>query len=75
MDDALRGGTLYHLYCAKLIAGWGGKLGTNRDTDAGREFTAKYVPSPGNSAYTPFVSAGSCLYGVEHSWQSGLDER
>ena len=21
MDDALRGGTLYHLYCAKIIAG------------------------------------------------------
>ena len=44
MDDALRGGTLYHLYCAKLIAGWGGKLGTNRNTDEGRDFLTKYVP-------------------------------
>jgi ankyrin repeat protein len=27
MDDAVRGGTLYHKYCAKLLQGWGGELG------------------------------------------------
>lgn len=27
LDDALEGGTLYHMYCAKLIAGWGGRPG------------------------------------------------
>jgi ankyrin repeat protein len=29
MDDAFRGGTLYHIYCAKLIQGWGGELSAN----------------------------------------------
>lgn len=42
MDDALRGGTLYHLYCAKLIAGWGGKLGLHSHTEQGRDFMARY---------------------------------
>lgn len=27
MDDAYRGGTLFHLYCSKLIQEWGGELG------------------------------------------------
>ena len=25
LDDALRGGTLYHVYCARLIQSWGGR--------------------------------------------------
>jgi hypothetical protein len=42
MDDALRGGTLYHLYCAKLIQGWGGDLGENTaNSEIGREFLAE----------------------------------
>ena len=42
MDDALRGGTLYHLYCAKLIQGWGGDLGeSTANSEIGREFLAE----------------------------------
>ena len=28
LDDALRGGTLYHFYCARLIQSWGGRSAT-----------------------------------------------
>jgi len=38
LDDALRGGTLYHKYCAKLLQAWGGELGTYKGTKEGEEF-------------------------------------
>jgi hypothetical protein len=42
LDDALRGGTPYHLYCAKLIHGWGGRLGPGlAGTPEGEELTRK----------------------------------
>lgn len=34
LDDALNGGTLYHLYCAKLISSWGGRPGKMLDPAA-----------------------------------------
>lgn len=40
MDDCLRGGTLYHKYCAKLLQGWGGELGTFKDSKEGASFLA-----------------------------------
>ena len=40
MDDAFRGGTLYHVYCAKLIQGWGGELSANiAASPEGEKFT------------------------------------
>jgi hypothetical protein len=41
MDDCVRGGTLYHKYCAKLLQGWGGDLGTFKGTKAGDKFLAE----------------------------------
>ena len=38
MDDCVRGGTLYHRYCAKLLQGWGGELGTYSNTQEGEDF-------------------------------------
>ena len=38
MDDCVRGGTLYHKYCAKLLQGWGGDLGTFKGTKTGDKF-------------------------------------
>ena len=38
LDDALRGGTLYHKYCAKLLQAWGGHLGTYQGTEEGDQF-------------------------------------
>ena len=38
MDDCVRGNTLYHKYCAKLLQGWGGELGTFKGTKAGEMF-------------------------------------
>ena len=38
MDDCVRGGTLYHKYCAKLLQGWGGELGTFKNTKEGTAF-------------------------------------
>jgi hypothetical protein len=38
LDDALKGGTLYHRYCAKLLQAWGGQLGTFKDTKEGNAF-------------------------------------
>ena len=38
MDDCVRGGTLYHKYCAKLLQGWGGELGTFKGSEEGDEF-------------------------------------
>ena len=35
---SVRGGTLYHKYCAKLLQGWGGELGTFKDTTEGDDF-------------------------------------
>ena len=35
MDDCVRGGTLYHIFCAKMLKGWGGEMGVFRDTEAG----------------------------------------
>jgi CRP-like cAMP-binding protein len=32
LDDAFRGGTLYHKYCARLIYGWGGQFGALRNS-------------------------------------------
>eukprot|EP00961_Rhodomonas_salina_P151435 2038483-Rhodomonas_salina.2 len=47
LDDALRGGTLYHLYCAKLIQGWGGELGTLAGTEEGeRKLKVRHGPTP-----------------------------
>ena len=40
MDDCIRGGTLYHKYCAKLLQGWGGELGTFKGTKVGDKFLA-----------------------------------
>ena len=39
MDDCLRGGTLYHKYCAKLLQGWAGEIGTFKGTQEGEIFT------------------------------------
>jgi hypothetical protein len=39
-DDTVRGGTLYHRYCAKLLQGWGGELGTFKNTPEGSKFLA-----------------------------------
>jgi hypothetical protein len=36
----VRGGTLYHRYCAKLLQGWGGELGTFKNTPEGSKFLA-----------------------------------
>jgi hypothetical protein len=38
MDDALQGGTLYHMYCAKLLQAWGGELFRYRDSEKGVKF-------------------------------------
>jgi hypothetical protein len=38
LDDALKGGTLYHRYCAKLLQAWGGLLGTYKNTKEGDAF-------------------------------------
>ena len=38
LDDCVRGGTLYHVFCAKLLKGWGGEMGVYKDTAAGAEF-------------------------------------
>ena len=38
MDDCVRGDTLYHKYCAKLLQGWGGELGTFKGTKEGDTF-------------------------------------
>ncbi len=38
LDDALKGGTLYHRYCAKLLQAWGGQLGTFNHTNEGNAF-------------------------------------
>ncbi|KAK3263772.1 hypothetical protein CYMTET_27447 [Cymbomonas tetramitiformis] len=38
MVDAMRGGSLYHLYIAKLLDGAGGTLGPLADTDEGQAF-------------------------------------
>jgi ankyrin repeat protein len=38
MDDALQGGTLYHIYCAKLLQGWGGELNRYEGTEEGNTF-------------------------------------
>ena len=38
MDDCVRGGTLYHMYCAKLLQAWGGELGTFKDSQDGGKF-------------------------------------
>ena len=35
---SVRGGTLYHKYCGKLLQGWGGELGTFKDTAEGDDF-------------------------------------
>ena len=35
LDRALQGGTLYHIYCAKLIQSWGGKLALLHETEEG----------------------------------------
>ena len=36
MDDCVRGCTMKHLQCAKLLQCWGGKLGTLADTPEGK---------------------------------------
>jgi hypothetical protein len=41
LDDTLRGGTLYHRYCAKLLQAWGGELGTYNNTKEGEAFLAQ----------------------------------
>jgi len=41
LDDALKGGTLYHQFCAKLLQAWGGQLGTYKDTKEGNAFLTK----------------------------------
>ena len=41
MDDCVRGGTLYHCYCAKLLQGWGGELGTFQGSKQGEVFLAE----------------------------------
>ena len=38
LDDAFRGGTLYHKYCARLIVGWGGDFGVQRRSRRAQEF-------------------------------------
>ena len=39
LDDAFRGGTLYHKYCARLVYGWGGNFGEQgRSNKAKRDF-------------------------------------
>lgn len=35
LDDALNGGTFYHMLCAKMIQAWGGELGTLAETEEG----------------------------------------
>jgi len=40
MDDCIRAGTLYHKFCAKLLQGWGGELGTFKGTKIGDGFLA-----------------------------------
>jgi ankyrin repeat protein/CRP-like cAMP-binding protein len=35
LDRALQGGTLYHMYCAKLLQSWGGKISILRGTREG----------------------------------------
>ena len=36
LDDALKGNTMYHMYCAKLIQSMGGDVSTLKGTDEGR---------------------------------------
>ena len=38
MDDALQGGTLYHMYCAKLLQAWGGELSRYHGSEEGAKF-------------------------------------
>ena len=38
LDDAFRGGTLYHKYCARLIYGWGGHFGSLRQSQRAKAF-------------------------------------
>ena len=38
MDDALQGGTVYHMYCAKLLQAWGGVLVRYHDSAEGVKF-------------------------------------
>ena len=38
MDDALQGGTVYHMYCAKLLQAWGGELVRYHDSAEGVKF-------------------------------------
>ena len=39
LDEALRGGTMYHKYCGRLIVAWGGSLGRSlKNTSAGKTF-------------------------------------
>jgi hypothetical protein len=38
MDDALLGGTLYHMYCAKLLQAWGGDLSRYHGSEEGAKF-------------------------------------
>ena len=35
MDDCVRGQTLYHVYCAKMLQGWGGDLSVYKNTPEG----------------------------------------
>ena len=37
LDDCIKGGTIRHLMCAKLIKSMGGKIGIYADTEEGRE--------------------------------------
>ena len=41
MDDCVRGETLYHLYCAKLMQCWGGSLGVFLETPEGDQLLEK----------------------------------
>ena len=41
LDRALQGGTLYHLYCAKLLQSWGGKVSLLRGTPEGQQAIAE----------------------------------
>ena len=41
LDRALQGGTLYHMYCAKLLQSWGGKVSLLQGTPDGEQALAE----------------------------------
>jgi len=64
LDDALRGGTPYHMYCAKLIAGWGGELGVLKGTEEGENLLRemdKLSLKEVRSLIKRLIAAGDCL--------------